>query len=283
MVEHRFGGPWTQLKLDVLRKYLHFYAKALKNQKFQLIYIDAFAGSGSSTCCVNGEDIQLDGSASIALNSTPPFDEYIFIENHAKRFSALKTLCESYEGKKIRLCSEDANGQVRKLCTETDWKNTRAVMFLDPYGLEVDWETIEAIANTRAIDLWYLFSLSGLYRQAALDLDAVDEHKAARLTACLGTDGWEQAFYCENKQHDFFKDTPGQHRHADVDVMEKFVKEERLKAIFGAVAPPLRLPLQGAPLYSLFFAVANRSGPAIGLSMKVAKYILDHQRNAASG
>ncbi len=283
MVEHRFGGAWTQLKLEVLREYLHFYAKALKNQNFRLIYIDAFAGSWSSTYHIDGKDIQLDGSASIALDSTPPFDEYIFIENHAQRFSDLKSLCNSHEEKKIKLYSEDANGQVLKLCAETDWKNTRAVIFLDPYGMEVDWKTIQAIAETRAIDLWYLFPLSGLYRQAALDLDAVDEHKAARLTACLGTDEWKQYFYCENKQQDLFKSTPGQHRHVNVDTMEKFVRDERLKAIFGAVAQPLRLPLQGAPLYSLFFAVANKSGRAIGLSMKVAKHILDHQRGTAVG
>lgn len=41
-----FGGPWTLLKLDVLEKYLHFFVHSMKNQKFKLCYIDAFAGSG---------------------------------------------------------------------------------------------------------------------------------------------------------------------------------------------------------------------------------------------
>ena len=35
----------------------------------------------------------------------------------------------------------------------------RAVLFLDPYGMEVEWDTMVAIAKTQAIDLWILFPL----------------------------------------------------------------------------------------------------------------------------
>lgn len=46
-MKHTFGGLWTQEKLQVLEKYLQFYATALKNQPFTLHYVDAFAGTGS--------------------------------------------------------------------------------------------------------------------------------------------------------------------------------------------------------------------------------------------
>jgi hypothetical protein len=32
-------------------------------------------------------------------------------------------------------------------------------VFLDPYGMQVEWSTIEALAATKAVDLWYLFPL----------------------------------------------------------------------------------------------------------------------------
>ena len=32
-------------------------------------------------------------------------------------------------------------------------------LFLDPYGMQVEWETIRSIASTQAIDLWVLFPL----------------------------------------------------------------------------------------------------------------------------
>lgn len=47
MKQHKFGGIWTRMKLDVLGQYLRFYVTALKNQPFTLHYADAFAGTGT--------------------------------------------------------------------------------------------------------------------------------------------------------------------------------------------------------------------------------------------
>jgi hypothetical protein len=44
-VEHRFGGPWTEVKLDAVEYYLDCYSKAL-GSRFDLWYFDAFAGTG---------------------------------------------------------------------------------------------------------------------------------------------------------------------------------------------------------------------------------------------
>jgi hypothetical protein len=43
MEQQTFGGGWTDDKLKMLRTYLVEYVKALKNQPFNLSYIDAFA------------------------------------------------------------------------------------------------------------------------------------------------------------------------------------------------------------------------------------------------
>lgn len=45
--DHKFGGPWTRQKLECLGKYLSAYTTALKNQPLELLYIDAFAGTGT--------------------------------------------------------------------------------------------------------------------------------------------------------------------------------------------------------------------------------------------
>jgi three-Cys-motif partner protein len=42
---------------------------------------------------------------------------------------------------------------------ERDWQKERAVVFLDPYGMQVEWSTIEALAPTKGIDLWNLLPL----------------------------------------------------------------------------------------------------------------------------
>ena len=47
MTAQKFGGKWTVEKLGILSSYFDYYLKALKNQPFKKIYIDAFAGTGT--------------------------------------------------------------------------------------------------------------------------------------------------------------------------------------------------------------------------------------------
>ena len=47
---HRFGGHWTDEKLERLRKYLAAYIKIFKKNrwasKYKTTFVDAFAGTG---------------------------------------------------------------------------------------------------------------------------------------------------------------------------------------------------------------------------------------------
>jgi len=135
----------------------------------------------------------------------------------------------------------------------------RGVVFLDPYGMEVDWATVEAIAATESLDVWYFFPLMGLYRQAANKAPAIDATKRARLTGVLGTEDWEPAWYATpHGPTDLLGDTEEAVRTADVAAIERYVKR-RLETIFkGAVLDPLRIYHERRfPLASLFFAVSN--------------------------
>jgi rhodanese-related sulfurtransferase len=57
------------------------------------------------------------------------------------------------------LIGGEANLEIRRICSTMDWQEWRTVPFLDPYGMQVEWQTLEAIAQTRAIDLWLLVPL----------------------------------------------------------------------------------------------------------------------------
>ncbi len=157
-----------------------------------------------------------------------------------------------------------------------------SISVLYTYGLSVEWATLQRIARTQAIDLWYLFSLSGLYRQTARDFERVDPAGAARLDRVLGTPGWREAFYAPTaptSQADLFGEPASAsiRRHAHVDAIEAFVGDRLRAAGFAKVAEPLRLLLRGgAPLYSLFFCVSNPR--AITLSMRAADHVLKAAR-----
>jgi three-Cys-motif partner protein len=160
-----FGGDWTEEKLERVRQYLIGYSKALKNTPFKTAYIDAFAGTGYRTS-ISSKDSEsllfpemdrfLDGSARIALKVEPRFHKYIFIERNPKRFVELEKLKDEFPAlaNDIKLENADANSYLKGLCEGPSWKNHRAVLFLDPFGMQVTWDTMKSIAKTQAIDLW---------------------------------------------------------------------------------------------------------------------------------
>lgn len=276
---NRFGGFWTELKLQVLREYLGFYTQALKAQPFELVYIDAFAGTGRCHVKANddGNGRTIDGSATIALNCTPPFSRYHFIEQKRKHADELRALIAAHpNGVRATLTAHSANDILPPLLLGYDWSKTRGVLFLDPFGLQCDWSLLRRIANTQALDVFFLVSLSGLYRQAAVNARDIDDGKAAKLTAFLGTFDWRDAIYTQ-EQGDFF-DEPSVSRAPGWNDILRFTTE-RLRTLFPYVSEPNVLgTANGAPLFALYFAVANPAKPALRLASRVSREILSKLR-----
>lgn len=278
---HSFGGVWTRIKLEALEKYLHAFNTALSKQHFKRIYIDAFAGTGRCEINVDGEKTTIEGSARRALATHPAFHKYYFIELRSKKLAALRALAGENPGKDIEVVRGDANQALKKLCSQYRWLKERAVLFLDPFGMHVEWSTLESIANTGAIDVWYLFPYAGLYRQAAKNSEALDADKEASLTRVLGTTAWRSAFYMQKRQQDLFSTDDRDERSASHSDMLSFVSN-RLKKLFPAVTDPKilykggnsRSPI-GAPLFALYFAASNPKPSAYRLATKIAKEILD--------
>jgi len=273
---HEFGAAHTALKLETLRSYLPAYTTALQS-RFFLHYIDAFAGTGMCNIKVGGEQIEIPGSASIAIECSPPFHRMVFIEKSRRRARALERLKQRAADRRIDIVKDDANvalpAQLRSLN-----RGDRAVVFLDPYGMQVEWQTICDVAASKIADVWYLFPLSGLYRQASLRADDIDDDKAAALTRILGTDEWRTAFYERPLIEDMFT-RASDIRTAKVPQMVAFVKK-RLELVFPSVVDPKLLyqvkksGKQGAPLFALFFAVSNPSHAARALALRFAKSVL---------
>lgn len=178
----QFGNRHTEIKLDAVEKYLAAYTTALSKQNFELIYFDAFAGTGeiditgkdtnlpedvqmelkdSNSNTLNAGDIEkfTDGSAKRALQIPRKFDKYFFIEKKRRKYHQLQKLKDEFPklSTSISCINGDANLELKKFCQRTNWSKTRAVVFLDPFGSQVDFNTIKLIASTEAIDLWYLF------------------------------------------------------------------------------------------------------------------------------
>lgn len=287
--KHFFGSSETERKLDCLRRYLAAYATALQNKNFARIYVDAFAGTGSRTetkavlpFMGQGEEsfveVSTPGSARIALATKPEFHHVLLIEKDTRRAEALRKVISEYSGSRAQVREGDANDIVQRVCQRYQWhqERMRGVVFLDPYGMEVRWDTVEAIARTEALDCWYFFPLSGLYRNAPKDPGKLDQSKIEALNRVFGTSTWREDWYQAHSQTDIFGDIiEDERRIVDVDRIEVWVRK-RLKEVFkGDVLKPMRLyHPNGAPMASLFFAVSNPSRAAVRLATDIASYIL---------
>ena len=78
------------------------------------------------------------------------------------------------------------------------------MLFLDPYGMQVDWTTIQAIARTRAIDLWYLVPAGIGIGRLIPRSGNVDARWAERLDRMLGERGWQRRFLRERHLRSLF-------------------------------------------------------------------------------
>jgi three-Cys-motif partner protein len=142
--------------------------------------------------------------------------------------------------------------------------------------MEVEWSTVQAIGRTQALDCWYFFPLSGLYRNLPHDPTKLDADKERSLDRVLGATDWRERWYTHSIERDMFENEAQATVRADVDAIEEYVRE-RLETVFkGTVLAPLRLRHNGsnAPMASLFFAVSNPSPAAVGRATDIASHIL---------
>jgi hypothetical protein len=159
-----------------------------------------------------------------------------------------------------------------------DWSPRRAVIFLDPYGMQVEWSTIEMISNTHAIDLWLLFPLGmGVNRLLKRSGD-IPYSWRQRIDLLLGTTNWYEEFYkFEVTQQTLFGDTEERVIKASTATIGRYFND-RLGSIFAGVAPEpgVLRNSRNSPLYLLCFAVANMRGKDIAL--RIANHLLKEIR-----
>jgi three-Cys-motif partner protein len=216
----------------------------------------------------------LDGSARIALQVEPHFDYYLFIEKDSSRIAELEELKTKFPHIKdrIQLICADANSYLSEFCRK-DWKKHRAVLFLDPYGMQVDWDTIKIIASTRAIDLWILFPLGVAVNRLLKKNAKIDQKWCEKLDKLFGNHDWYDAFYKVQIENGLFENIESIQKTCNFKAIgDYYVK--RLKTIFPGVAenPLPLLNSKNVPLFLLCFASANKVGAPTAI--RIAQDIL---------
>ena len=277
-------GPWAQEKLECLKKYLGAYTKILRQQTWceRYFYIDAFAGPGALRVRrENGDPDQLSmldtasdaddigarnyiaGSPRVALEIEHPFTDYVFVETDSKRLRELEELAKQYETRtRIHVRNVDCNGYLRKLIKDVGkrWKKNRGVVFLDPFGMQVPWSTMEALGRTEAIEVFINFPVGMAIQRLLKRSGDFTTSERGKLDAFFGTSEWFDLLYRSDN------DLLGEHVVKDAKSADKLVKwyRGRLRNVFGHVSAAREVQSQtGRPLYYLMFAGPNQTGATI--------------------
>ena len=126
-------GYWSEVKLDIVKKYATAYSTIMAKQPpiKRHIYIDAFAGAGQHISKATGDFVP--GSPLNALRIAPPFTELHLIDLDGGKASELRKL--TVGDKRVTVHQGDCNdillSDVFPRCEYADYR--RALCLLDPY------------------------------------------------------------------------------------------------------------------------------------------------------
>src|SRR3990172_1474327 len=245
-------GPWSEIKLDILKEYATAYSTILSAQKRPRLYhayIDAFSGVGVHVSKSTGTFVL--GSPLNALQVKPPFREYHLIDLASEKVDALRKIIGNR--KDVSLYVGDCNSiLLETVFPKTRYENyRRALCLLHPYGLHLKWKVIETAGQMKSIDMFLNFPIADINRNVLRhDPESVLDDDIQRMNSFCGDDSWRQAAYTTNGN--LF----GYPEKEDNETIAQWFRD-RLKDKAGFKYVPEPIPMKntkGATLYYLFFA-----------------------------
>lgn len=261
-------GYWSELKLEIIAKYGQGYTNAFNKlgARLQKYYIDGFSGAGVHLSKRTGEPI--DGSPARALNVTPPFDGFHFIDMNADKTAYLERL--RAERSDVNIYTGDANQYLKQLLPEIQYdRYKRALCLLDPYGLHLNWEVMQIAGQLKTIDMFLNFPIMDINRNVLQhDRSKVAIEDANRMDRFWGDNSWKSAAYVETGQTTMFDFGPEMQKQGNEAIVTAFRERLRKVAGFAYVPEPLAMKnSNNAVVYYLFFASANDTGRKIVTSL----------------
>lgn len=283
-----WGGVWTEKKLDAFAKYVKAYLTIMKKHPYwKTIYFDGFAGSGDKKAkCVSPLYLQLEltekeerlykGAAErvLTLPNNLSFDYHYFIDLKEESLKKLEVKLEELQKTKtneFQYRAGDCNKWLRELSAAMNQNKNgfASLVLLDPFGMQVDWESIASLKNTRT-DLWILVPTGVIVNRLLDKKGNLKFINKLQQFFGLNEEQIKNAFYQVETQSTLF---------GDEETVRKITKPiekiaelyiQRLKTVWPHVTEkPLRLDnSRGVPIFHFVFASNNE------IALKIAKQII---------
>lgn len=254
-------GIWSELKLEILKKYAAAYSTILSAQRkasFFHVYIDAFAGAGKHISKSTQDFVP--GSPLNALAVQPQFREFHLIDIAPEKIESLQRLIG--ERKDVFIYQGDCNEiLLKEVFPRVRYEEyRRGLCLLDPYGLHLDWNVISTAGHMKSLDVFLNFPVQDMNRNVFWkDPEGVEEAQIQRMNSFWGDESWRSIVY-ETKRNLFgFPE-----KEPNEAVAEAFRRRLRDVGGFEQVPEPLAMEnSKGAIIYYLFFASHNSTAGRI--------------------
>jgi three-Cys-motif partner protein len=273
---NNFGGQWTVEKMDIFLKYVPAYLQIMHStitkRKFakdwKLMYFDGFAGSGAVMEDGDESDF-LEGVATRVLNVSHPrtFDMYYFVEFIKDNAKELKSILDQqYTNRNTHVVQEDFNTKIKDLANylQDKGKNYKVLAFIDPFGMNVKWESIQALQGL-SVDMWILVP-TGLGNRLLKRNMEIPDTWFSKLEDFLGIsrDDIKSIFYKEKQIHTLFGEETEIQKTDNAIQKVADLYTQQLNKVFKHVsnAYPLRNS-QNTILYHFLLASNNKAAQNI--------------------
>jgi len=269
-----FGGKWTIQKIEIFVKYAKAYLQIMKKHPYwKIMYFDGFAGSGEIEKNGNSYNTLIEGVAQrmLSIEDPRPFDMLYFVEKDANKAKRLKYLIEEQFPDKLNIThivTEDFNKKLHDLANflqHPNNKNYKVLAFVDPYGMQVEWDSLLALKNL-SIDMWILVPTGiGVVRLLKRD-GKISNAWLDKLKIFLGLDEHEinDYFYKTETVNTLFgKETIKKKEENAISKAAELYKS-RLNEIFKHVSEPFIMKnTKGSTMFHFYMASNNSTAQKI--------------------
>jgi three-Cys-motif partner protein len=263
---NKFGGNWTEKKIEIVEKYAKAYLKIMNKRNFKLIYFDGFAGCGDIEK-ISSEIIEGAASKILAIDEPRSFDIYYLVELEKRKAEQLKKILDSKFPNKNKIIQKaDCN---LKLIAMADYlsehKNYRALAFVDPHGMQVNWHSIEVFKKL-GVDMWLLIPTGiGVNRMLKRNGEISDSWMK-KLIQFLGLTREEimELFYKEHENMTLFGNEIMTRKNKEPIARIMGIYEKRLKTIWDHVSIPFAMTNStGSIMFHFILASQNPNAKKI--------------------
>ena len=263
-----------------------------------LFYFDAFAGSGSRESeteeKIKAEDnlfseVEIEeitkqtsykGAAERVLGTDIDgfsFNYYYFVDKDEQSLQALnQKLKNLYPDKSncMAFKSGDANEKILELVNYAKTHpKCAALILLDPFGMQLNWETIQALKDIKHIDLWILVPSGVIINRLLTRSGKILCPERMEKSFGMSIDAIQQYFYQEVKEQSLFGDIVRQQKRDNtINRIAQLYLDLLGKEFSYVIKQPLVLTNStNCPIFHFVFASHNQTGVKIASEIVIKK------------